>query len=77
MHQINGVKSAKTANSKEYYALVAPKYAPGTGSFEGIEFGHLTRSRGVKKRSRTNPTWFSTCPFSQPDAGVQASGSTR
>jgi hypothetical protein len=23
------------------------------------------------------PTWFSTCPFSQPDAGVQATGSTR
>jgi hypothetical protein len=25
----------------------------------------LNRSRGVKNRSRTNPTWFSTCPFSQ------------
>jgi hypothetical protein len=37
----------------------------------------LNRSRGVKNRSRTNPTWFSTCPFSQPDAGVQATGSTR
>jgi hypothetical protein len=37
----------------------------------------LTRSRGVKKRSRTRPTWFSTWPFSQPDAGVQATGSTR
>ena len=35
------------------------------------------RSRGVKKRSRTNPTWFSTWPFSQPEAGVQATGSTR
>src|ERR1700735_1817178 len=23
------------------------------------------------------PTWFSTWPFSQPDAGVQATGSTR
>jgi hypothetical protein len=34
-------------------------------------------SRGVKNRSRTSPTWFSTCPFSQPDAGVQATGSTR
>jgi hypothetical protein len=32
----------------------------------------LNRSRGVKKRSLTSPTWFSTCPFSQPDAGVQA-----
>ena len=32
---------------------------------------------GEKKRSRTRPTWFSTCPFSQPDAGVQATGSTR
>ena len=36
-----------------------------------------SRSLGVKKRSRTRPTWFSTCPFSQPDAGVQATGSTR
>src|SRR4029077_19781985 len=34
----------------------------------------LKRSRGVKNRSRTSPTWFSTCPFSQPDAGVQATG---
>src|SRR3954468_4694473 len=34
--------------------------------------GFLNRRRGVKKRSRTSPTWFSTCPFSQPDAGVQA-----
>jgi hypothetical protein len=31
----------------------------------------------VKNRSRTIPTWFSTWPFSQPDAGVQAIGSTR
>ena len=23
------------------------------------------------------PTWFSTCPFSQPEAGLQATGSTR
>ena len=37
----------------------------------------LTRKRGVKKRSRTRPTWFSTWPFSQLDAGVQATGSTR
>jgi len=35
----------------------------------------LNRSRGVKKRSQTSPTWFSTCPFSQPDAGVQPTGS--
>ena len=42
------------------------------------------RSRGVKKRSRTTPTWFSTpafrgrlWPFSHPEAGVQAVGSTR
>ena len=34
----------------------------------------MNRSRGVKKRSLTSPTWFSTCPFSQPDAGVQATG---
>ena len=34
-------------------------------------------SRGVKTRSRTRPTWFSTCPFSQPEAGVHATGSTR
>src|SRR5215207_3261875 len=32
----------------------------------------LNRSRGVKNRSRTSPTWFSTCPFSQPDAATQA-----
>src|SRR6478672_13489759 len=25
----------------------------------------LNRSRGVKNRSRTRPTWFSTCPFSR------------
>jgi hypothetical protein len=31
----------------------------------------------VKNRSRTRPTWFSTWPFSQPEAGVQATGSTR
>ena len=37
----------------------------------------LNRSRGVKNRSRTRPTWFSTWPFSQPEAGVQATGSTR
>ena len=37
----------------------------------------FTRTLGVKKRSRTRATWFSTCPFSQPEAGVQAVGSTR
>jgi len=37
----------------------------------------LNLSRGVKKRWRASPTWFSTCPFSQPAAGVQAVGSTR
>jgi hypothetical protein len=26
---------------------------------------------------RATPTWFSTCPFSQPAPGVQATGSTR
>ena len=34
------------------------------------------RSRGWKKRPRAVCTWFSTCPFSQPDAGEQAVGST-
>ena len=34
------------------------------------------RSLGWKKRPRITLTWFSTCPFSQPDAGVQAVGST-
>ncbi len=44
----------------------------------GIQFiVGLERNRGVKKRSRTSPTWFSTWPFSHPDAGVQATGSTR
>lgn len=37
----------------------------------------LKRGRGTKKRRRTTPTWFSTWPFSHPDAGVQATGSTR
>jgi hypothetical protein len=37
----------------------------------------LTRKRGEKNRCRTSPTWFSTWPFSHPDAGVQATGSTR
>jgi hypothetical protein len=36
-----------------------------------------SRREGLKKRSRTRPTWFSTWPFSQPHAGVQATGSTR
>lgn len=36
-----------------------------------------TRTRGQNSRSRIVPTWFPTCPFSQPEAGVQASGSTR
>jgi len=30
-----------------------------------------------KSRLRMNLTWFSTCPFSQPAAGVQATGSNR
>ncbi len=37
----------------------------------------LTRTRGENSRSRIVPTWFSTWPFSQPEAGVQATGSTR
>ncbi len=36
----------------------------------------LNHSRGVKTRSRASLTWFSTWPFSQPDAGVQAPAST-
>ena len=35
------------------------------------------RGRGTKNRRRTTPTWFSTWPFSQPEAGVQATGCTR
>jgi hypothetical protein len=31
----------------------------------------------VKKRSGAKPTWISTCPFSQPAAGVQATGLMR
>ena len=31
-----------------------------------------TRSRGVKNRSRTRPTWFSTWPCARPDAGCRA-----
>jgi hypothetical protein len=37
----------------------------------------LTRTLGENSRSRIVPTWFSTWPFSQPDAGVHATGSTR
>ena len=37
----------------------------------------FTRTRGENSRSRIVPTWFSTWPFSQPEAGVQATGSTR
>jgi hypothetical protein len=37
----------------------------------------LNRALGVKSHSRTLPTWFSTRPFSQPAAGVQAVGSMR
>src|SRR5258707_8122239 len=39
--------------------------------------GDQVGSRGVKKRSRTRLTWFATWPFSQPNAGVLAKGSTR
>jgi hypothetical protein len=35
------------------------------------------RASGVNSHSRMLPTWFSTWPFSQPDAGVQATGSNR
>src|SRR5271165_1657885 len=37
----------------------------------------FTRGLGRNIWSRRLPTWFSTCPFSQPDAGVHATGSTR
>ena len=43
----------------------------------GIQLLRLsTPRRSVKNRPRTSPTWFSTCPFSQPDAAVQATGCT-
>ena len=45
---------------------------PGVQLVERLESQPL-----VKNRSRTSPTWFSTWPFSQPNAGVQATGSTR
>ena len=35
------------------------------------------RTCGEKKRCRTVPTCLSTWPFSQPEAGVQATGATR
>ena len=37
----------------------------------------VKRANGVKSHSRILPIWFSTCPFSQPDAGVQATGSNK
>jgi hypothetical protein len=33
--------------------------------------------RAMRLQAGTVPTWFSTWPFSQPDAGVQATGSIR
>ena len=39
--------------------------------------GEVILTRGAKNRWRTVPTWLSTWPFSQPAAGVQATGSTR
>jgi len=45
---------------------------PGVQLVVGLDF-----NLGVKNCSRTRPTWFSTWPFSQPDAGVHATGSTR
>ena len=56
-------------------ALAQAKHLSSSQAFNSSKF--LNRSLGVKKRSRTKPTWFSTCPFSQPEAGVQATGSTR
>ena len=59
-------------------AVMAAGQAPPDGLDRGRQAPVLERrSRGVKNRSRTSPTWFSTCPFSQPDAGLQATGSTR
>jgi diguanylate cyclase (GGDEF)-like protein len=37
----------------------------------------FTRGFGRNSRSRRLPTWFSTCPFSQPAAGVHATGTIR
>ena len=42
-----------------------------------IESSTVTFGFGRNKTSRIVPIWFSTWPFSQPDAGVQATGSTR
>ena len=47
--------------------------------------GQPQRIRGLQDCGRSRittpcqyvPTWFSTCPFSQPEAGVQATGWTR
>src|SRR5262245_52707428 len=45
----------------------------------GVQFVKILepQTRREEAFARTSPTWFSTCPFSQPDAGVQATGSTR
>jgi putative ABC transport system substrate-binding protein len=50
--------------------LLNPAFPPAARQLQELEqAAHTIHQRIV--------TWFSTCPFSQPDAGVQATGSTR
>lgn len=44
----------------------------------GVEFLQVFEAEPRREEALAHsPTWFSTWPFSQPDAGVQATGSTR
>jgi hypothetical protein len=56
-----------------------PWHGPGSDPRARRSVRHriLNFGRGTKNRRRSTPTWFSTWPFSQPEAGVQATGSTR
>lgn len=44
----------------------------------GVEFLQVFEAEPRREEALAHsPTWFLTWPFSQPDAGVQATGSTR
>ena len=79
-----GISTARSASNTSKLSSPSARDAqppcrePRSGRAEGVQLGvALNFSRGEKKRCRTMPTWFSTWPFSQPAAGVQARGSTR
>jgi len=74
-----GSERSETALQR-HYRLLRPCTALRFGTLAlavGAACNLSLHAVGVKKRSRTSPAWFSTWPFSQTDAGVQATGSTR